>query len=308
DPKSYSGADEITQKYIESVYLANIVLEILESDNPAEHHGKFLTECKTLLGLSAEDIESILDEAHTTLDEAAANFGLNIEEARSVQEVLQEANIRLSLINLDHEQMNKELIKAKMELEAAAEELKQKNELLKELAEKDGLTQVYNNRYFQGVLDTEMSRCRRQGHNMSLVMMDIDHFKRFNDDYGHLAGDYVLTEFARVLGENLREYDLLARYGGEEFVVILPETSPEDALIVAEKLRKAVENGQFREGKDVYNVTASFGIAVFTPENEAETDKTSLIRHADEALYAAKKAGRNQVMLYGAAKKGWFKR
>jgi len=307
DPSSYSNNDEKTQKYIESVFLSNIVLDILESENPAEHHGRFLEQAKNLLGLSAEDIESVLDEAHIKLEEAAANFGLEIEDTRSVQEVLQEANIKLSLLNLDHEQMNKELVKAKMELEAIAEELKQKNEMLQELAEKDGLTKVYNNRYFQGALDTEMSRSRRQGYTVSLVLMDIDHFKRFNDDYGHLAGDYVLEQFAKVLGENLREYDVLARYGGEEFVVILPETNAEDAATVAEKLRSSVEKAQFKEGKNVYKVTSSFGISVMTPENERELDKKELIRQADEALYDAKKAGRNQVMVFGA-KKGWFKR
>lgn len=307
DPGSYSNADKKTQRYIESVYLANMVLDILESDDPADYHGRFLEKAKSLLGLSSEDIESILDEAHTAVDEAAANFGLEIEETRSVQEVLQEANIRLSLINLDHEQVNAELIKAKMELEALARELQKKNELLQELAEKDGLTKVYNNRFFQSALDTEMNRTRRRGYSMSLVMLDIDHFKKFNDDYGHLVGDYVLAEFARVLSNNLREYDVLARYGGEEFVVILPETSVEDGQIVAEKLRKAVEKAKFKEGKDVFKVTASFGVAALSEENEHELDKKELIRRADEALYDAKKAGRNRVFAYGA-KKGWFKR
>ena len=283
------------------------MLDILESDNPAKSHRRFMEEAQSLLGLASGDLDSILDEAHTRMDEAAANFGLEIEETRSVQDVLQEANIRLSLINLDHEQVNKELVRAKMELEALAEELKQKNELLQDLADKDGLTQVFNNRFFQSALNAEMSRSRRQGHSLSLVLMDIDHFKRFNDDYGHLAGDFVLAEFARVLGENLREHDVLARYGGEEFIVILPETKLEDAQSVTEKLRVAVETATFREDKNVYSVTSSFGISELTPDNERELDKKELIRRADEALYDAKKAGRNQVATYGG-KKGWFKR
>ncbi|MDX1734286.1 MAG: HDOD domain-containing protein [Halioglobus sp.] len=310
DPASYSNSDEKIQKYVEVIYLSNVFLNIHDAENPAQFHGQFIEEAKKLLGLDADAIEDILQEAHTKVDEAAANFGLEMEETRPVQEVLQEANIRLSLLNLDYEQINKELIKTKMELETLTAELQEKNELLTQLADMDGLTQVYNNRYFQEALDKEMSRTRRREYNMSLVLMDIDHFKRFNDDYGHLAGDFVLAEFARVLSQTLREYDTLARYGGEEFVVILPETKIEDAMTVAEKLRTAVENAKFKNGKENYNVTASFGVSVLTPEDETSPDKKELIRRADEALYDAKKAGRNQVAAYG--EKGgvskWFKR
>ncbi|GAB5453034.1 MAG: hypothetical protein Hals2KO_33620 [Halioglobus sp.] len=310
DPKSYSNSDEKIQKYIEVIYLSNVFMRILESDDPAQFHGQFMREARELLSLSADEVEEILAEAHTKVDEAAANFGLEMEEARPVQEVLQEANIRLSLINLDYEQINKELIKAKMDLEAAAKELQEKNELLKQLADLDGLTGVYNNRYFQGALDNEISRTLRQGHHLSLILMDIDHFKRFNDDFGHLAGDFVLAEFSKVLTENLRQYDTLARYGGEEFVVILPETDADAARAVAEKLRSAVEKTPFRDGKETYNVTASFGISLLTPEEEPAPEKKELIQRADEALYDAKKAGRNQVMTYGARNrtKKWFKR
>lgn len=311
DPKSYSNRDEKIQKYIEVLYLANIFLSILDSDDPAEYHRKFMDEAKALLGLSVESIEDILREAHIKMDEAASNFGIDMAETRPVQEVLQEANIRLSLINLDYEEINQELIRAKMELEALNQELKEKNVLLKKLAEVDGLTQVYNKRYFLESLEKEVSRTRRRKHSMSLVLMDIDHFRRFNSDHGHLAGDFVLAEFAKILSANLREYDTLARYGGEEFIVALPETCAEEALLVAEKLRSAVEAGTYRDGATKYTVTASFGAAVLTPEDEPSLDMKGLIKRADEALYDAKDAGRNRVVLYGRGKagvKGWFKR
>jgi two-component system, cell cycle response regulator len=310
DPSSYANNDEQIQKYIEIIYLSNVFLNIHDAEDPAQYHGQFITEAKQLLGLSGNEIEDILQDAHTKVDEAAANFGLDMAETRPVQEVLQEANIRLSLLNLDYEQINKELIKTKMELETLANELQEKNALLKQLAEIDGLTQIYNNRYFQEALDKEMSRTRRREYNLSLVLLDIDHFKRFNDNYGHLAGDFVLTEFAGVLTRNLREYDTLARYGGEEFVVILPETCIEDAQTVAEKLRTAIEKTPFRNGSETYSVTASFGVSVFAPDDPTAPDKTELIRRADEALYDGKKAGRNQVAVYGGrgAVGKWFKR
>lgn len=311
DPKSYSNSDGKIQKYIEVLYLANIFLGILDSDDPAQFHRQFIAEAKALLGLSVDSIEAILQEAHTRMDEAALNFGIDMEETRPVQDVLQEANIRLSLINLNYEEMNKELIRTKMELEQRNAELKEKNKLLKTLAEVDGLTQVYNKRYFQEAFEKELGRSRRRKHPLSLILIDIDHFRRFNNDHGHLVGDFVLAEFAKVLSSNLRDYDTLARYGGEEFVVVLPETSPEDALSAGEKLRSAVETACFRDGGQQYNVTSSVGIAVLLPEEEPTLDTKGLIKRADEALYDAKDAGRNKVVLYGRSKigvKGWFRR
>lgn len=307
DPKSYKGGDKQVELSSKSIYLSGLLLQILYSDKPEEYHRKFTADAKTLLGLKSADIEAILQEAHVELGHAAENFGLKIEETKSVQEILQEANIRLSVLNLDYEQMNKELIEAKVALENLTEELQEKNNILKDLADIDGLTQVYNNRYFQSAMDKELSRSVRQKYKLSLVLIDIDHFKKFNDTYGHLVGDFVLAEFSKVLGASLREYDTLARYGGEEFIVILPETAQDEALLVAEKLRSAVDNSPFREGKEKYQVTASFGVSCFLPEDEEKLGKTELIKRADEALYDAKNKGRNQVGLY-APKKGWFKK
>lgn len=308
DPVSYVGGDQEINHATRAIYLSDILVSIFHSDSPEEYHKRFRTEAKQLLGLGSDKIEEILEAAHTELEEGATNFGIKISEARPVQEILQEANIRLSLLNLDYDQVNKELVKAKVSLEKLAKELQEKNILLKELADLDGLTGLYNNRFFQSALDRELNRTVRQKYKLSLLLIDIDHFKRFNDDYGHLVGDFVLAEFAKVLSENLREYDTLARYGGEEFVVILPETHAEDAAMVAEKLRKAVESRAFKEDGEVYKVTASFGVSMRDGTQEEGPSKLQLIKSADEALYDAKKKGRNQVAIYAGAKKGWFKR
>lgn len=305
NPSEYEGNDEKTSLHIRAIYLSNVLLNIFYSERPEEYHSQFQTEAKELLGLKSGDIEEILNQAHTELDHAAANFGLEIEETRSIQEILQEANIRLSILNLDYEQVNRELVKAKVSLEKLSKELQEKNEKLKSLADLDGLTGIYNNRYFQGMLTKELSRSARKSYHLSLLLVDIDHFKKFNDDHGHLVGDFILEEFSSLLAAHLREYDTLARYGGEEFVVILPETSEEEAAHVAEKLRAAVEKQRFCENRVEYSVTASYGVATFDGSNETALTNKELVKMADTALYDAKKSGRNLVAVYGAKKK-WY--
>lgn len=307
DPREYVGDDEKTGQYIRAIYLSNLLVNVLCSETPELFHARFQEEAEKLLGLSRSDIQSILETAHTEVDEAAANFGLEMENTRPVQEILQEANIRLSVLNLDYEQVNKQLIRAKIDLENLTRELREKNEVLKQMADMDGLTGVYNNRFFQQALDKEMSRAIRQGEPMALVLADIDHFKRFNDDHGHLVGDFVIAEFCRVLTAHIREYDTLARYGGEEFVIVLPQTTREQAIIVAEKLRRAVEKAAFIDKGESYSVTASFGVAALVGTDEVIPANQELIKMADEALYDAKGKGRNRVAAYGSKKK-WFTR
>ncbi|MBU4394688.1 MAG: GGDEF domain-containing protein, partial [Proteobacteria bacterium] len=185
-------------------------------------------------------------------------------------------------------------------------ELQKKNKILDNLANIDGLTEVYNHRYFQTSLDKEINRSIRHQTTISLLLIDIDHFKNFNDTYGHQAGDFVLKKFCEILQDNLRKYDTLARYGGEEFAIILPETSEEDALLVAEKLRAAIENATFVDLNHEYHVTASFGLTSSSPGKVDNFNKNNFINQSDLALYDAKKEGRNRVAVYGPKKK-WFK-
>ncbi|MCK5069924.1 MAG: diguanylate cyclase, partial [Desulfocapsa sp.] len=278
----------------------------LYSDKPQDYHKRFRKEAKNLLGLSNEDIELILSEVHTHVDQAGEYFGLRIKNTKPVQEILQEANIRLSLINLDFDQMNQELIKTKMELENLTTELKKKNEILSNLANIDGLTEIYNHRFFQNTLDNEINRAERNDTEISLLLIDIDKFKNFNDTYGHQVGDFILKEFSAILKQTIRKYDTLARYGGEEFTVILPDTSSEEACSVAEKLRSAVDDYVFRDSKTNYHITASFGVSTGSPAGDEEFSKSELISMADTALYDAKEAGRNRVSVFEEKKK-WFK-
>lgn len=305
EPAAYTGQDLKIKMTNKAVYLSDILISILFSDQPEEYHKQFRKEAKSLLGLTPEDIESILTDLHSKVEEAGKYFDLKIKNSKSVQEILQEANIRLSLINLDYDQMNKQLIQAKIALENLTKELEAKNRVLDNLANLDGLTGIYNHRYFQNILDQEISRSLRHTSQISLLLIDIDHFKKFNDTYGHQTGDFVLKEFSRILQENIRKYDTLARYGGEEFVIVLPETAAEDALVVAEKLRSAIDSAALTDNRETYHVTASFGMACTKPSVEDNFVKSSFISRADEALYEAKEKGRNRVVAY-TPKKKWY--
>ena len=157
----------------------------------------------------------------------------------------------------------------------------------------DGLTQLYNHEYFQNMLKQELAVAIRHKRDLSLLLCDIDHFKRFNDTWGHQIGDKVLKAVADSLKSNAREGDLVARYGGEEMVIILPSTSKAEALVVAERLRRKVEALKVGVSTGEIGVTASIGLCSLSTE---VNDAASLIRNADAALYLAKAAGRNRVV------------
>jgi two-component system cell cycle response regulator len=163
----------------------------------------------------------------------------------------------------------------------------------KRLSITDGLTKVYNHRYFQEQLTREFSRCSRHQNSLSLIMMDIDHFKSFNDTYGHQQGDIVLRDLAHVFQQQLRGCDVLARYGGEEFAVVMPETDAATAARVAERLRAAVEGHGFPGQDEELNVTISMGVAT-VPRGDIATP-AELVSAADQALYRAKENGRNRI-------------
>jgi diguanylate cyclase (GGDEF)-like protein len=155
----------------------------------------------------------------------------------------------------------------------------------------DGLTQIHNKRYLFEALDKELIRARRYDRQLSLLIFDIDYFKNINDQYGHLAGDHVLRELARIVQERIRRDEVFARYGGEEFVIALPETSLQGAVTLAENLRARVETHGFSFQGERIPVTISVGCAVLGEEKTA----ADLIQLADDKLYEAKRGGRNRV-------------
>jgi two-component system cell cycle response regulator len=161
-------------------------------------------------------------------------------------------------------------------------------------AVRDALTRVYNRRHFVERLASEVAYSRRHRSPLSLLMLDVDHFKRINDSYGHPAGDYVLSTLGQLLLAVVRIEDLVARYGGEEFAILCRETPPMSALQLAERLRRAVESHAFTYREQKLSVTLSIGIAM---SSDSPTAAQQLIAKADAALYEAKQTGRNRAVL-----------
>lgn len=160
---------------------------------------------------------------------------------------------------------------------------------------RDGLTKAFNKRYFLGRIETELAYAKRHQSALSLVMFDVDHFKRVNDTYGHLAGDYVLMKISKVTQNTVRTEDVFARYGGEEFAVLCRGVNLSNAGILGERLRSGMELSVFEHEGTRMPITISVGVAAF-PELQVETPE-QLIGAADEALYQAKRTGRNRVLL-----------
>ena len=192
---------------------------------------------------------------------------------------------------------NEELRSTLSQLEKSRLLIEDQNEELRRLASRDALTGCFNRRAFFEIAEDLFAQARRQQTPLCCLMIDIDHFKQFNDRYGHAVGDQVIQVVARSLAAGLRQVDVLARYGGEEFCIVLPGAAPADAAAVAERIRHDIASTASRaiRGIEVMPITASFGLVSLNP---ASRSIEALIDQADQALYVSKKAGRNRVTMW----------
>ncbi|MCK5057029.1 MAG: diguanylate cyclase, partial [Candidatus Aminicenantes bacterium] len=181
-------------------------------------------------------------------------------------------------------------------------EMAVKSEYYKQLSNLDGMTSLYNYRFFKEMLKHEVDRHTRYNRSLTLLMIDIDDFKKINDSYGHLVGDQVLKQIADLLKKSIRSHDLVARYGGEEFAVILPETMEEEAIKVGERIVTTIREYQFNliEGSPAESLSVTVGLASF-PKDAEEVEQ--LVENSDQALYKGKNGGKNQVFIYSKGKK-----
>lgn len=184
-----------------------------------------------------------------------------------------------------------------LRLKELYEALQEKNRQLQEIANRDGLTALYNHRYFHEHLKTDFVRAKRYVQPLSCVLFDIDYFKKFNDTYGHPLGDIILKSMGEIILGSIRESDLAARYGGEEFALLLYYTHTQGALELAERLRRIIEGYAFHRDDEVFHITISAGLATFPHPLVLEPQQ--LVECADKALYSAKQNGRNRVEVFG---------
>lgn len=186
------------------------------------------------------------------------------------------------------------------DLEDKIKELTKRNSVLEQLAITDSLTELYNKGYILQRLESEMIRSARYNEPISLIILDLDYFKKINDSFGHVAGDNILRKLAKILVESVRDVDIVARYGGEEFIVVCPNTSIGGAAILSERIRENVQNTTFRSGSFDIKLTISLGVSSVSSSSLAggTINSSKLIEEADLALYKAKASGRNRVAVH----------
>jgi two-component system, cell cycle response regulator len=294
-----TGSQEQPSKVREiaqSVHMAQLAAAIFYSPKKRKAIQAFKAEAERLERMSPEDIDLFFKPIRDEVATISKLYGLKMQSLPSYAEILDEANQELSELNKTYEQLNQELEEAKRQAEGLAKSLRQANAQLQEVAHSDELTGLYNRRYFEKFLGKEIDRCRRYKHSLSVIMIDIDHFKAVNDTYGHPQGDSVLSELAGRMKTCLRSTDVAARYGGEEFIFILPETNLYAARITAEKLRRAVAQEPFKyKPNESLPITISLGLSCCDPAEDMEKSPKDLVKIADENLYRAKESGRNKV-------------
>jgi diguanylate cyclase (GGDEF)-like protein len=228
---------------------------------------------------------------------SADNTPFNDGERRLIEELF-------SVVKMagESEARFEELEQRMLSLQRENLDLVVKNRMLSEVSSRDSLTGLYNRWFVLEKIDSEINRSLRHGSPMSLLMLDIDHFKRVNDTWGHGAGDQVLRAIGQLLRESCRVYDVPGRYGGEEFCIVLPETKPGNTGVVAERIRSRLEATSLPCGDTSIVVTASIGIAgMDTSEANELLSPAALIDRADRALYSAKNRGRNRVEMWDHA-------
>lgn len=206
---------------------------------------------------------------------------------------LMKAFSEIQVLKVQQEKRNKELARLNGELQQA-------NRLLAEMAITDGMTRLYNHRHFMVLLRKEWERSRRNKTSFGVLMIDIDHFKSFNDRWGHQIGDQALKSVAKVMKSQTREYDVVARYGGEEFSAILPEADMATCYAVAKRINRTIDKKTLLIGseKKKAHLTVSIGVSIFLPDMEDPRSNEQLLQDADAALYIAKNRGRNRVETY----------
>jgi len=229
---------------------------------------------------------TIMAEGETVFSEKQRSF---LEEIAGL--ILEVRSARAEAFRLDERLRN---------IERENVDLTMRNRALADVSSRDALTGLYARWYVMQKIEEELNRALRHGSPLAVLMVDLDHFKRVNDSFGHRVGDQVLQTMGQLVKDSLRVYDIPGRYGGEEFCLMLPETRIDNTSVVAERIRQRVASTPIQHRDGVVSVTASIGVAGVDDRNErtAVMSAGELIERADQALYASKRTGRNRVTMW----------
>ncbi|MBN2645439.1 MAG: GGDEF domain-containing protein [Desulfuromonadaceae bacterium] len=277
-----------------AIQLADLLSAIMQG-KPASEKLLLFKERLKKRGVKDQDTDQLIQNVFVNSVQILSLFDIPAEQMRTPEELLQEANEKLSTLNMASSQLLNQYECERERIIRQSEKLSAANVELSRMAFQDCLTGLYNLRYFHDFFDRELRRAQRYHNHFALALFDLDDFKLINDTYGHMAGDIVLKQVAKIAQTTLRSTDLIVRYGGEEFAIIFPETGLQEAVEIADRLRQAIRNAEIEvEAGQHVRVTTSFGVVHYSPEDKQQ-DKKGLIRMADEALYAAKRAGKDRV-------------
>jgi diguanylate cyclase (GGDEF)-like protein len=288
-------APEKDRRAASVLYVANLLSAIYSGTETAENVRELQTKMTDFFSINADQTRLLLDNVAEKSLAILKIFEIDPGQMKPYSQMLQEANDELGKLNLSYEQLVLELKESKEKSEKFANELRKANVRLEDLAFRDGLTNLYNHRYFQEILGKEMIRARRYKHSLSLLMFDIDFFKKVNDTYGHPAGDQVLINLAHAISSAVRPSDIITRYGGEEFAVILPETNQTGLKVFAERLRRCAESVTTMSKIVAIKITISCGGVHLSPHDNVTQQE--LINIADRGLFLSKKNGRNMATI-----------
>ncbi len=300
---NYRDAPERYRQAARILFLSNALSSIYSDIESYEKIKHFSDIIKNDLNISDSALESLVDRGGGRVIKICSRFEMPSGDIKPLATLLQEANEGLSALNVSYEILLEKYKKEKaqaetltLELKAANEKLNTANQKLKEAADHDFLTGLFNRRFLLDFLENELHRAVRYEENLSVMIFDIDFFKAVNDTYGHQNGDLVLKAITAKATEIKRNSDLLARYGGEEFVLVMPQTNLEGAAVIAERLRKSIEEMDSPIDGHVLKMTISIGVSACGPHYENMTT-ARLLELADRSLYSAKNSGRNRVII-----------
>jgi diguanylate cyclase (GGDEF)-like protein len=282
DPHGLDGDDPHLRLMSRILHLATLYMDLLAGGHQSPHLGLIEHYAKQYGFGRVLDVDQVGIRIIDQTRQIFPFFDITLKSEADYLEIIDRA--RAELIHVSSGFIDQLL------------EQQQQIQTLRRQATHDGLTQLMNYQFFHEALGREVARARRGRKPLTVIMADIDRFKAINDTYGHLAGDHAIRSVAELTKSVLRETDDIARYGGEEFAMILFDIQPEDAIIVADRVRQKISEARIRFGQQSFRITMSFGIATMYPDHEIT--KEDLLNRADQALYRAKSAGRNCCRIY----------
>lgn len=279
----------------EILRISSIVSSVYNGDRSVEMVDRLEVIFSTgSLKLDKARMRGYVDEVADKAVDVLKAFDIDPGDMKPYSTLMEEANEELSSLNISYERMVMELKESKERAEKYAMELKNVSEQLRQMAFRDALTGLYNQRFFQDAMEREISRVERYSGTFALIIFDIDNFKVVNDNHGHTRGDMVLITVSSTLMRMVRQCDMAMRLGGDEFAILLPDTGVENAALLAERIRRDIENTPITLDDKSLNCTISAGVGKYDP-SEGKKEKSQIIEEIDRALYKSKSTGRNRV-------------